>query len=81
MSNGKLVLNNKVKDEQDSEDAMVKDQNAGEYKGVFYGDNNEQRYYEHGAHFQFKDLCKRLEALLRTMSPSRRGNPNESNGT
>ena len=72
MSNGKLVLHNKLNDEQDSEDAMMQDNNA-EYKGVFYNDNTEQKYYEHGAHFQFKDLCKRLDIILKQLSPSRRG--------
>jgi len=42
------------------------------YKGEYFGDDTEQKYYEGGAHFQFKDLCNRLEAAIRTFSPSRR---------
>jgi hypothetical protein len=43
------------------------------YKGQFFNENVDTKYYEHGAHFQYKDLCKRLDNLLSTMSPSRRG--------
>ena len=67
-----------MQDQQDSEDAMVEDQNAGDYKGVFYEDDTEQRYYEHGAHFQFKDLCRRLENVIKTLSPNRKAVPSDS---
>ena len=72
MSNGKLVIKKKVKDE-DSDFLDIKEQLQGEYKGIFYGDNNEQKYYEHGAHFLYKDLCRKLEKVSKQLSPSRRG--------
>jgi len=39
---------------------------ANEYKGVFYNDNSEHKYYENGAHFQYYDLCKRLNYLKKS---------------
>ena len=81
MSNGRFLVNDKLQDQQDSEDAMVEDQKAGDYKGVFYDDDTEQRYYEHGAHFQFKDLCLRLENVIRSFSLSRKGNHTDTNLT
>ena len=72
------MLKGKIEKHKDSEDAMVEDENAGNYKGVFFGDDTEQKYYEHGAHFDFKDLCKRLEFKLRSLSPSRKGSQNDN---
>ncbi len=34
-----------------------------EYKGIYYGDTNEQKFYEGGAHFKYSDLYKILEKL------------------
>ena len=31
-----------------------------EYKGIFYNDNSEKKYYEAGAHFRYKDLVREL---------------------
>lgn len=31
-----------------------------EYKGIFYNDNSEKKYYEGGAHFKYKDLVREL---------------------
>lgn len=36
-----------------------------EYKGIFYNDNSEKRYYEGGAHFKYSDLVKALSILQR----------------
>lgn len=33
------------------------------YKGVYYNDTKEQKFYEGGAHFKFKDLFNMLKAL------------------
>ena len=43
------------------------------YKGIYFGDENEQQYYEGGAHFKYKDLYNCLENLLLTMPYQRRG--------
>lgn len=37
----------------------------GEFKGIFHGVDVEKQYYEAGAHFSYKDLCKRIERLLK----------------
>ena len=35
------------------------------YKGIYYGDDNKKfQDEETGAHFQFLDLCKRMEFVL-----------------
>jgi hypothetical protein len=36
-----------------------------EYKGIYYNDNTEQKYYEGGAHFKYNDLYKILEELVK----------------
>ena len=36
-----------------------------EYKGIYYGENNEQHFYEGGAHFKYIELYRRLEILYR----------------
>jgi hypothetical protein len=68
----KLVLSNNIEANQDSEDAMADDDQVDNYKGVFFGEDTEQKYYESGAHFPFKGLCRILESIVRTLSPSRR---------
>ena len=34
------------------------------YKGIFYDDDSEKKYYEYGAHFLYKDLYKDLYILI-----------------
>ena len=35
------------------------------YKGIYFADKNEEKYTdpETGAHFEFKDLCKRISKM------------------
>jgi hypothetical protein len=47
--------------------------NLVDFKGMYYNDNQDQKYYEGGAHFKFKDLCGRLEKIVLSLSPERRG--------
>lgn len=55
---------------EDDDNQIVMDNN---YKGIFYNeDEPEERYFEHGAHFKFKDLCRRLEMLKQSFTGSRR---------
>jgi hypothetical protein len=68
----KLVLSKYIEANQDAEDAMAADNEVDNYKGVFFNDDTEQKYYEAGAHFSFKGLCKLLDAVIKTLSPSRR---------
>ena len=41
-----------------------------EYKGIYYGDTNEQKFYEGGAHFKYSDLYKILEKLYQIQKAS-----------
>jgi hypothetical protein len=34
-----------------------------EYKGIYYGDDTEQKFYEGGAHFKYIELYKKLELI------------------
>ena len=47
--------------------------NILDYKGVFYDDNSEKKYFEGGAHFSYSDLYRRLTNLSHKLSPSRVG--------
>ena len=69
----KLVINNNLANNQDEEDEIADKQDVLNYKGIFFKEETEQRYFEGGAHFQYKDLCRRLEKLFYTFSTDRRG--------
>ena len=44
------------------------------YKGVYFGnDSNEQKFYEGGAHFKYRDLYKVLENIALNIPNERRG--------
>ena len=34
-----------------------------EYKGIYYGDESEKKYFEYGAHFKYIKLYKILERI------------------
>ena len=36
-----------------------------EYKGIYYNDEEEQQFYEGGAHFKYNELYKILEELAK----------------
>ena len=60
------------------------DPNQGSnFKGIFYGVDTDKKYFEGGAHFSFKDLCRRLEKLSLTLNHAERetniSNPNDNN--
>ncbi len=44
-----------------------------DYKGIYFDDNNEQQYYEGGAHFSYKIICEKLEKIICDLSPDRKG--------
>ena len=69
----KLVVNNQLENNQDDEDGIAEGQDVLNYKGIFFKEDTEQRYYEGGAHFQYKDICRRLEKLFYALSTDRRG--------
>lgn len=49
------------------------DNDLNNYKGIYFGGDNEQTYFEAGAHFRYKDLCAKLEKLVLSLTPDRRG--------
>ena len=36
-----------------------------EYKGIYYGDESERKFFEGGAHFKYSKLYKILEKLAK----------------
>jgi hypothetical protein len=49
------------------------DNDLNNYKGIYFGGDNEQTYFESGAHFKYKELCAKLEKLVLSLTPDRRG--------
>lgn len=39
-----------------------------DFKGIYYGDSTEKKYYEGGAHFKYNDLYKALSLLCKSKS-------------
>lgn len=68
-----LKVSDKLIKNDDPEDAFCEYNQAKDYKGVFFGDDSEKKFYEAGAHFSYKDLYRRLHDLTRRLSPSRVG--------
>lgn len=56
-------------------DAIINEnhQNLKNFKGIYFNDDNLQTYFENGAHFRYSVLCGKLEKLVLTLSPGRRG--------
>lgn len=71
MLNIQAKLAHNMNDSSDMEIEQIDEINN--FKGIYYNEDTEQKFYEHDAHFSFKDMCNRLEKLLKTLSPSRRG--------
>ena len=40
-----------------------------EYKGIYYGDSTEPKFFEGGAHFKYKDLYRCLEKIYKQQTP------------
>ena len=57
-------------------DELVDVENIDEinnYKGIYYQEDTEQKFFEADAHFSYVDLCRRLEKIVLKISPERRG--------
>jgi hypothetical protein len=39
-----------------------------EYKGIYYKDDTEQKFYEGGAHFKYIELYKMLEEIAKKLN-------------
>jgi len=57
------------------EKKILKPNNYGDYKGVYYNDFSESEFklFEYGSHFNYNQLCNKLERVFRKLSPERRG--------
>ena len=66
-----MRVSDKLVKTDDPEDAFCEQNQAKEYKGIFYGDDSEKKYFEGGAHFNYKDLYRKLFDLTKKLSPSR----------
>ena len=42
---------------------LENENNMDNFKGIYYNDNNEQNYFENGAHFKYREMCGKLEKL------------------
>jgi isochorismate synthase EntC len=60
-----ILANNKLR-VKSGEDNIAEEDNILQYKGIFYNEDAEQKFYEHGAHFKFQDLCKRLQLIAQS---------------
>lgn len=47
--------------------------NLENFKGIYFGNEEDQKFYEGGAHFKYKQLCKILEKIVTTLPNERRG--------
>lgn len=63
MALANFLLSEELPRNDDSEDAVAED-DAHNYKGVFFGNHTEQQFYQAGAHFDYKDICRRLNLLI-----------------
>jgi hypothetical protein len=84
----KMLLSAQIDNQEDSEDNIAENDEVNNYKGLFHDeDEPEQRYYECGAHFSFKDLCRKLESFYELLGEDRKGtsmyepDPNTGNKT
>jgi hypothetical protein len=62
-----------TKNEDDNEIEDEGDENLENFKGIYFNDDKEEQFYEFGAHFKHSDLCKRLESIILSLPPERRG--------
>jgi hypothetical protein len=56
-----------------SEGRVDSEGNLENYKGIYFNDDKDEEFYEFGAHFKYNELCKRLENLILSLPPERRG--------
>jgi hypothetical protein len=67
-----LVVNDELNIRKDSENGEMNEDELNNYRGHFHAEEEpEERYYEHGAHFPYKYLFKKMEDFLKN-EPGRR---------
>jgi hypothetical protein len=66
---------NKIPNNQEDEEyenAENDHTGANNYKGMYFNDNHEQKFYQGGAHFEYTELCSILEKLVTKIPADRR---------
>jgi hypothetical protein len=67
-----LIVNDNINICSDSENEEVNEDDLNNYRGYFHEqEETEEKYFEHGAHFPYKYLVKKLEEILK-IEPIRR---------
>ena len=76
-----IFYKNKIYMENFTESGTCINDNLNEYKGIFYNENNEeeQKFYEGGAHFKYYELYDILEELVLKQENDYNTIPNEYN--
>lgn len=70
----RMIVDTKLENQEDSEDNLADNDDINNYKGIFNEEEEpEQRYYENGAHFSFKELCIKLESIYDHIDSERKG--------
>jgi hypothetical protein len=68
-----LVLDNNLIKFDESGCDIINEDNFNNYRGYFHGEEEtDEKYFEYGAHFPYKYLCKKLEEILQYLSPNRK---------
>jgi hypothetical protein len=49
-----------------------KDDHGTDYKGIYFNNDQEENYYEFGAHFKYTDLYNRLEKIFSALPQERK---------
>ena len=52
---------------------LINNQGLNKYKGIYVDDDQEPKYFEFGGHFPYHHLCDKLDELILSISPERRG--------
>jgi hypothetical protein len=53
---------------------LINHKDLNKYKGIYSEEDQEPKYFEFGAHFPYIFLAEKLDELILSISPERRGN-------
>lgn len=66
-----IVIPQNIKNRIEEDTDLKDNDKAINYKGQYFQDDTEKKYYEAGAHFSYSDLFRRLTDLKSKLSPDR----------
>ena len=74
-SNSDSNMNDSNNNKNNANQNIKTESNTGEnltnFKGIYFNDHSEKKYYEYGSHFSYKDLCLRLDKLSLILEPEK----------